>query len=62
MKLKNGTPKTNVGCIAQCLSLCLRVLNEGVSIPGHDSRRHQMKILLAEPLIIFAAQTGKTFA
>jgi hypothetical protein len=39
--------KTNVGCIAQYLSLCVRVLNEGVSIPGHDSRRHPMKLLRA---------------
>jgi hypothetical protein len=30
--------KTKVGCIAQCLSLCLGVLNESVSIPGHNSR------------------------
>jgi predicted RNA-binding Zn-ribbon protein involved in translation (DUF1610 family) len=63
MKRKNATLKTNVGCIARCLSLCLRALNEGVSIPGHDSRRDEMKVLLAAALAIFlAAQTGKAFA
>jgi hypothetical protein len=47
MRRKNATLKTNVGCTAQCLPLCLRVLNEGFSIPGHDSRRALDGVLLA---------------
>ena len=63
MRRKTATLKMSAGYMVQCMALGLRFLSEGVSIPGHDSRRHQMKILLAAPLIIFfAAQTGKAFA
>jgi predicted RNA-binding Zn-ribbon protein involved in translation (DUF1610 family) len=63
MKRKNATLKTNAGCMVEGLALGLRFLNEGVSIPGQDSRRDEMKVLLAAALaIFFAAQTGKAFA
>jgi hypothetical protein len=63
MRRKNATLKMSAGYMIQCLALGLRFLNEGVSIPGHDSRRDEMKVLLAAALaIFFAAQTGKAFA
>jgi hypothetical protein len=63
MKRKNATRKTNEGYIARGLTLGPRLLDVGVSIPGHDSRRDWMKVLLAAMLAIcFAGQTGKAFA
>jgi hypothetical protein len=54
MKPRNETLKTNIGCIAQCLSLCFRVLNEGVSIPGHDSKsRGEAKAMTALVLELY---------
>jgi hypothetical protein len=61
MRRKNATLKMSAGYMIRCLALGRRFLSEGVSIPGHDSRRHQMKILLAAPLIIFfAAPDGQS--
>ena len=60
MRRKNATLKMSAGYNVRCLALGLRFLSEGVSIPGHDSRRHQMKILAVALIIFFAAPDGQS--
>ena len=63
MKRNNATLKTSAGYMIRRRAVGLHFLDEKISIPGHDARRYEMKVLLAAALVIFfAAQNGKAFA